>query len=467
MMKTDENLKKVWLENYKVVPKALKKLKGKKTAAAAFNANIDAVLKIKPVKFLRLLKQEEMCLKDLQSIKELKLKSGKDVLRGVFKSFSQGIAEEWISEDIAVYDWMVENLGYDRLQIGGQGGIVANALAVLGLKKVYAHCNSLPKMQAEQFVKLKNLVSFDAKGKEKPAYKINRKADVPLIHWIIEFNKGDVWEIEGQRFVCPKANRFIATYDPLNLNLVRDEAFVQKVSKAKTDCIVVSGYHALTASAGGEKLIKESLPMIKEWAKSEAMLHVELASTQDLKIRKAIFEKVAPLAASIGCNERETIDFLEIISEKKLAKLCQDKTTAGNMLQAILALKEKIKVPRVQLHMFGLYITVQDKDFTISPKDSRKGMMLAATVSASKAGLGDIDKYKNLMWAKGKEVSDVGLKELEDLAKLVKDKSLLETGLFEYQGFDVIAVPTILIEKPKTLVGMGDTISSVSLIGSM
>ena len=43
---------------------------------------------------------------------------------------------------------------------------------------------------------------------------------------------------------------------------------------------------------------------------------------------------------------------------------------------------------------------------------------------------------------------------------------LAAAGITEYRGFDLIAVPTILIEKPLTLVGMGDTISSLSLVGA-
>ena len=116
--------------------------------------------------------------------------------------------------------------------------------------------------------------------------------------------------------------------------------------------------------------------------------------------------------------------------------------------------------------MFGLYITIQDKGFKITPQANLRGMMTAATVAAGKAGTGSVNEAKNLLWAQGKEVSDVGLKELEDLAAYIGDKNLPEKGISEYDGYDVIAVPTILIEKPVTLVGMGDTISSMSLISA-
>ena len=361
---------------------------------------------------------------------------------------------------------MVKNLGYDRLQMGGQGGIVANALAVAGVGKVIAHTNSLPKLQADQFLKLDNLVSYDEKGVEKPACKIDRQTDIPLIHWIIEFDKDDSVSVDGEKFVCPKSNRFIATYDPLNLHLVVDENFIRALSRDKAEYIVLSGFHALTEQNNGVKLQDDILPIIKAWKAQGSLVHLEIASTQDIAVRRALIRKIAPLADSIGINEREAIDILEVIGEEKLAEECNVHTTSVNMFKALLKIKHHIGAPRIQLHMFGLYITLADKGFRISPEANLRGMMLAATVAAGKAGTGNINKAENLLWACGREVSDVGLHELTDLADFIGNEKLVETGIGSYDGFDVIALPTIIIEKPLTLVGMGDTISSLSLLAA-
>ncbi len=462
----NSELRKEWLEKYSVVPDVLKSMSKVDVAATAFNTNIDAVLKISGAGIAELIKKTNVSLSQLKNIKETKLNSSEDVVKGIFKCFSKGIAEEWLTEDKTIFDWMVANLGYDRLQMGGQGGIVANVLAVAGVKKVYAHTNSLPKLQAEQFLALDNLISFDKDGKEAPAYKIDRKEDIPLIHWIIEFDKDDFVDVDGQKFVCPKANRFIATYDPLNLRLVRDENFVQATNEQKIDYVILSGYHALTEKNEGVRLQAETLPIIQNWRKNGAIVHLEIASTQDIVVRKAIINTIAPKVDSIGINERETIDILEAIGEDKLADVCERDTHSVNLFKAVLAIKKHIKCGRIQMHMFGLYITLQDKGFKISPEANLRGMMMAATLAAGKAGTGSLNDRNNLLWAQGSEVSDVGLEELRALADYLGEESLLETGLGTYDGFDVIAVPTILIEKPVTLVGMGDTISSLSLLGA-
>ena len=94
-------------------------------------------------------------------------------------------------------------------------------------------------------------------------------------------------------------------------------------------------------------------------------------------------------------------------------------------------------------------------------------MMLAATNAATKAGIGQINEYEKLLWAQGREVSDVGIKELKNLALHLDIPELSESGICDWNNLEVIAVPTILIERPLTLVGMGDTISSISLIGAL
>jgi len=461
-----QTFKKIWQEHYQIAPKQLSKIKKIKSVATGFNANIDAIYKMSGQNLLRLIKKYSLTLKDLQNIEHCSILSETDFIKGVFKSFTLGAAEEWICEDKKVYDWLRKEIGYDYLQIGGQGGIMANVLATVGIQKVFVHTNSLPALQAEQFAKLDNLLSFDEKGLIKPAYQINREKDLPLIHWIIEFKRGDTIEVDGQKFKCPKANRFIATYDPLNLKLALDENFMQNVKKEPLDFVVLSGFHAVLAKTGGVALIENVAKRIKEWKQSEpnTIFHLEVASTQDLIIRKAIVQNLISLVDSIGINDRETIDLLEAIDEKALLKRCREQTTAENLLKSLCRIKEKTGVKRIQLHMFGLYLTLQDKNFIVSPQNNLKGMIAASVVAAAKAKTGSVDK-KDIK-AVNLDISDVGMIELESLSLALGQPDLATTGLGRCRSWDLIAVPTILIENPLTLVGMGDTISSLSLVAA-
>ncbi len=174
---------------------------------------------------------------------------------------------------------------------------------------------------------------------------------------------------------------------------------------------------------------------------------------------------------SIGFNERELIDILEVIGEEELADLCNKETTSSNLFKGLIKVFQYMKCPRIQLHMFGLYISLQKKGYQISPIQNRKGMQLAAIIAATKAGTGSINSKDSLLWAKDREVSDIGLNELRRLSETVSQEfganNLIEDGIFTNDSVEIIAVPTIIIDKPITLVGMGDTISSISLVGAL
>jgi len=471
-------LKTKWLENYKTAPEQLKKMAGVKGVISAFNVNIDAVIKITGAKIEKIMKEHSLDQSQILEDGKKRINTKEDAIRGIVHCFKGGIAEEWLIHDKEMFFWLNEFIGYDKMQMGGQGGIVANAMAVCGVDPVYVHCASLPKDQAKLFLNLPNLVTLDEKGKIAQASKIERKADLPLIHWIIEFNAGDSVTVGGKKFTCPKANRFIATYDPLNFKLHIDEPFAKKMAEEDInhEYIILSGYQILTMhndeGTSGIDRIDASKKVIEQWYHEgkNSVLHLEMASTQDKKIRKYLLDNIAKNIDSVGFNERELIDILEVIDAHELAAICDKDTHSINLFRGMLKIFDYLKCSRMQLHMFGLYVTLQKKGFKISPIQNRNGMQLAAVIAAAKAGTGSIDSADVLLWAKDREVSEVGLKELSNLADFVTKEfgknNLVEEGIFVNDQIEIIAVPSIIIDKPLTLVGMGDTISSISLVGA-
>jgi len=473
-----KEIKKQWLQNYKTAPDQLNKMSKINGLISAFNANIDAVIKLSGKDIEKLITDFNIDQKEILSENITTINTKEDVLRGLLKCFTNGIAEEWLIEDVEIFKWLQKNLGYDKLQMGGQGGIVANVMAVCGVNNVFVHCASLGEEQANLFLDLPNLVSVDENGTVNKAKNIKRTNDIPLIHWIIEFDKGDTVTIDGKEFTCPKSNRFIATYDPLNFKLHIDEAFANCLSDENInyDYIILSGYQMLQEELSDKTLgtdrIEASKKILEKWVNSNKnhVLHLEMASTQDVVIRKNLLDNLATKVDSLGFNERELIDLLEVIGEDDLAKECIENTNSVNLFRGMEKIFEYTNCPRLQLHMFGLYVTLQEKSFKVTPKQNLDGMQLAAVIAAAKAGTGAIDDYETLLWAKDLEVSDVGLNELQDLSNLVEanndTKTLMKTGIVSNNRYDLIAVPTILIDKPITLVGMGDTISSISLVGA-
>lgn len=463
----ETSLNKIWNYFYQKAPDTLAKMSKIKRVACAFNSCIDSVVKLSGKDFTNLFLQQKSSLKELKNIVHCSVNSPLDLLRGVFRCFTNGIAEEWIAEQPEMFDWMLKNLGVKKMQVGGQGGIIANTLSLTDIKQIIVHSNALSNLQASQFFNRKNLLSFDKKGNIKQASKIDRDK-ISSIHWIVEFDKGDKITLEGCEFTCPKSNRFIITYDPPLFNFVIDKNFIDYTNNNKFDYFILSGYQALSSKNHALKHIKNSVNIIHNWKKQspKSIVHLEIASTQDQKVLKQIAQYLITNVDSMGVNERETIDILKALNQNKLLEKCRQNPSSSNLFDAILKIKTKLKCPRIQLHMFGLYITIQDKNFSLSPAKNRNGMILAATSAASKAFYGQLSKPQDILKSYGMPVSDIGIKELYNLSLHLKNSCILTKGICEYKGFDVIAVPTILIDHPKTLVGMGDTISSFSLIGA-
>jgi ADP-dependent phosphofructokinase/glucokinase len=366
---------------------------------------------------------------------------------------------------------MQDHLGHDRLQMGGQGGIIANVMAVSGVKNVYVHCASHPSSQAALFLDRPNLLAVDAEGRLSRAATVNRATDLPLIHWILEFDKDAELKIGGLTLKCPKSNRFIATYDPLNFILHIDPGFdsAMEDSNLPLEFVLLSGYQMLNESTLSR--VDDSAEKVALWRTRHAgcRVHFEFASTQDMKVRQALATRLAPKMDSVGFNEQEEIQILEALGETALARECASLDSVS-LFKGLLKIHSRFGIGRVQLHMFGLYMTLADPKLDTPSESLRDGMVLAATLAAAKAGSGSLESEDNLLWAHGRAVADHSLKELRALSDHLKKEygkeGFEQDGIFEGPGFRLVAVPTILIDKPVTLVGMGDTISSLSLVGA-
>ena len=75
---------------------------------------------------------------------------------------------------------------------------------------------------------------------------------------------------------------------------------------------------------------------------------------------------------SAGFNEREAIDLLEVLDCRETAAKCHSAPRPAEMFEALAAIKRETGCPRLQLHMFGLYMTMQNPDFPVSPEANRQ-----------------------------------------------------------------------------------------------
>jgi len=453
---------KNWSKQLEDAAKFLPNLSGINSAASGFNANIDAVIQLTG----KALSTEIAACEEFVFCPENKNRNADtlcDVLTGMAKCFINGIAEERTTGNAQICTLLQQKFVPQKMQMGGQGGIIANLLSLCSIKKVVVHTNSLPQLQANCFLPNDNLEGFDERGRLMPAYKITRPNDTPLIHLIFEFKKGDCLHIGEKSFVCPKSNRFIVSCDKMNQNMVLDKPFIDYMNTVHQDYFFLSGFHMLCEDKAKTILpqMKNLILSLKNGAQKNSIFHLEIASTPSAFARKAIVDEIAKNVDSIGLNEREASDIMEVINPEFKPNI-----NSVDMFKSALFLKNYTGVCRIELHMLGLFLTIQDKNWKISAQKAKDGMLLAARIGSSRATLGDLTSKNDLLFSQNFEVSQVGYDELKNLADFLNSEKLLNDGLFEGKYFDLIAVPTMLETKPKSLVGMGDTISAISLLGA-
>lgn len=207
--------------------------------------------------------------------------------------------------------------------------------------------------------------------------------------------------------------------------------------------------------------MKNLLLNLKNDAQKNSIFHLEIASTPSNKARKMTLDEIGTIVDSIGLNEREACDIINVLYPD-----IDLKPNAVDMFRAISLIKKYTNISRIELHMLGLFMTMQNKNISISPQKAKDGMLLAARIGSSRAVLGDLKEKKDLLSSQNFEISEIGYSELKNLSEYLQSENLLTDGIFCGGDFDLIAVPTMLEKKPKSLVGMGDTISSISLLGT-
>lgn len=460
---------------------------------AAYNVNIDALKFIRPGFTESAIRNasvsEETILDEIKNPPRA-IKSREDLFAGLILNFSRGSAAEWLVQNKTVFDWMKHEVGHDELRMGGQAGIISNNLAALGVGRIMVHSAQMSPKQAGLFSKSKSIVVPRKSGRaftlRHPSDAVNEKDD-ELVHFIMEFRKDDVILVGNKSFSCPRDNRFIATYDGKNSNLFINPDFAEGIkSFAKDiDCAILAGFHLLSPKIDYGSRINEAMGVIDGIKSRNPHLktHAEMASTQDAGVRLAIAERVLSRVDSIGINEQELCDLLEVFGEENLARRIRtthstsgDESTLKSVLiyEGLLKLmREYIRPKRLNLHTLGFYITMINRNgWETDSKTVRDSMLFAASLAATRLkgnALGDLEGLDEAVGSV--PVSSAGADELESLfSHLGADASEKSEGIIALDddgGLTLIAVPSLVVSRPKSTVGLGDLISSSTFVSEL
>lgn len=125
-----------------------------------------------------------------------------------FNALKEGKASH-IPVNEKMLDWFTETFPERVERIGGQAGIIANQLAILGWKSVIY----TPILSEKLAILFDKKVEFPVpEGEEvvlKNVKKCTKEGDPTKINWIFEFREKDKFKIGGDVAVAPRSNRVI------------------------------------------------------------------------------------------------------------------------------------------------------------------------------------------------------------------------------------------------------------------
>ncbi|VVB70737.1 ADP-specific phosphofructokinase [uncultured archaeon] len=350
--------------------------------------------------------------------------------------------------DSKLFAWVYSHFGEpSEKRIGGQAGIISNQLSFLG-QEVLLYSPDLNKHIAELSNPNIKIPVVEKSGKIS-LKSLSEVHGTPRVNWIFEFEKG----LKTKDFVVPRDNRFILSSKSVNSKPVFDVNLKTKLPELGklVDVCYISGYHRLEDS-GDFAEEKHDLGLLKSKNK-KLVLHYEYVRTKNPEILS-----VLPRFDSLGCDEVELRQLLELLGEDKQAKKVSS-DDSNSIFEGAALLKKRLKVKRLHVHNLGYALNLYDYKPTLNDVIA---MLFASSVTNTKAKFGKYVTFKKQhSFCINEGLSHLGFKALASFYRKHPHlgKNFLESGL----GEDFILVPLHVVDKPVYTVGLGDTISSVSL----
>jgi ADP-dependent phosphofructokinase/glucokinase len=389
----------------------------------AYNVNLDAVYNVNGEEIARL-------SRDLKPEPREKIAGTEDLLSALLFCMREGSGDELQIEREEVAR-IIEGLFHWEYRLGGNAGIMASVLATLGTEPILNASVLGHRMAGMLHPGIRIPVSGSLMEPLQAA------GDKEIIHFVFQFTEGQTVMTSGGPIVSYKANRLIATFDPLNSQLFTSPDF-DNYCQAKIkdfDGAIVSGFHLVPIS-GFREIIDRKIEQIGSWKKANPGLyvHAEMGAFHNLEIMGYLLERLP--VDSLGMNEDE------------LSNVTNLKPGWRGTMEAVQKLRERLELSRVAVHTRDYIISVMTD--LISPEKEIAALTKGANVAAALAATGTITGLPP------EQMNPVGLKVrgefLQDGAVSCGRGAYMSLG-----GATVSLVPSLLARHPKFTVVLGDT----------
>ncbi len=460
-----------------------------------YNVNIDSVYRISGAEISELLSAFERT-EILEKIENPpgKILSESDFAAGLAYCMKNGCGAEWLVFEQAVFEFL-KNRYFEKslVRMGGNAGIMANALSEIGASRVVPNVAVPSKTQLSLFSK--KAVYFPdvpLQTKEKPGAESGKDLSASFsnqdpIHFVFDFSKGETFSLYGTEIRAPRENRFIATCDHLNFRLFVNPAFENYALKhaGEMDGALISGFHLLleTYPDGStyKEILENSFARVKAWKAGNEKLrvHLEFGHFASREIASSVFLKFAGISGSIGMNEDELAMLHNLHGIPAEGILRMEAEAIGKAACKLASLhglgKLFIHTREFVLAVFkpgnsgvsggsGISGKWEDKESSALLKAAQKnleamgfGLRCAGAYAASGRleGREFVEKEASKL-----QESLFGRKQLTLFLEAFGGKTCGHGAFAFMEGYLICILPTLLSKSPITTVGLGDTLTA-------
>ncbi|AOV94583.1 hypothetical protein AQV86_01495 [Nanohaloarchaea archaeon SG9] len=420
-------MKDIWIQRYRDhcrVPET-----DNVDVLTGFNANIDVLYDLEDL---------ELDLEDTEA-ENLDTISNINELKALLKYASENSLNEEASLENPDYSFS----GGEET-VGGQAGIMANYLSGIGNSVIFytpflsqeladlINVNVLFPTVEDEFI-LKNV--RDASNTDRT-------------------KKNMIFEFDSDKTGRVIASDSIKGFGPYFRKSIVDEF---EEMDENLDRVLLSGFHDIEGNKEA-KLEKAR----KQLDQIETPIHMEYVNTDRERAEK-IIKKIMPKLDSIGLDEEEVKQVNKILNSEEF----EEEITAGEAFELAKDLIESHGLSRCQIHTYNFHLTVVEDDYPVETEKIRDAMLfgeISAIKSADKGGIASRNDFKDL------EMDDKHIKRLdmlEDFGNFFEIDDFAREGTGKVEDYRVAAIPTIIHEDPKRVVGLGDIISSGTFVGEV
>ncbi len=223
------------------------------------------------------------------------------------------------------------------------------------------------------------------------------------------------------------------------------------------DRVLLSGFQ--NSSGNLESKLKKSAEQISAFETPVHLEYVDMSKDLSKKVNKHII----PQIDSIGMDETETAKIADI----RDIEIEEDDVSLGEAFNLGKDLIREDDLERVHIHTYDYHVIIADEDYPVDEKKLRESMLYGEVCGITMAETGNLPRAEAVKDFNMEDKHIKKLDELEHFADFFNLENFVETGISCIDDLKVVAIPTIIHEDPKRVVGMGDVISAGAFVGEL